>query len=57
MISLMNGGKGCAWKVWPVVSSTMTPASASTLTTSPWLMASTASGHSMMARPVLMELR
>ena len=57
MISRMNGGNGWASKVWPVVSFTMTPASASTFTTSPWLMASTASGHSMMARPVLMELR
>ena len=57
MISMRNGGKGWAVKVSPVVSSVMVPVSASTLTTSPLLMASTASGHSMMASPVLMALR
>ena len=40
-----------------VVALVITPASASTSTISPCLIASTASGHSMMARPVLMELR
>ena len=44
-------------KVLPVVSSVMTPVSKFTLTVSPALMASTASGHSMMGRPILMLLR
>ena len=35
MIFWMNGGKGSAWKVLPVVSSVMTPVSKSTLTVSP----------------------
>ena len=57
MIFWMNGGKGSAWKVLPVVSSVMTPVSKFTLTVSPALMASTASGHSIMGRPRLMLLR
>ena len=57
MISWMNGGKGSAWNTLPLVSSVMTPVSKSTLTVSPALMASTASGHSMMGRPMLMLLR
>ena len=57
MISWMNGGNGCAWNVAPVVSSLTTPVSASTYTTSPSEIASAASGHSMMGRPMLMALR
>ena len=57
MISWMNGGNGCAWKTAPVVSSVMVPVSASTETTSPSEMASAASGHSRMGRPMLIELR
>ena len=53
----MNGGNGSAWNTLPLVSSVMTPVSKSTLTVSPALMASTASGHSMMGRPMLMLLR
>ena len=44
--------KGSAWNTLPLVSSVMTPVSKSTLTVSPALMASTASGHSMMGRCV-----
>ena len=57
MIFWINGGKGSAWKVLPVVSSVMRPVVKSTLTVSPALMASTASGHYMMGRPMLMLLR
>ena len=57
MIFWIKGGKGSAWKVWPVVSSVMRPVSKSTLTTSPSRMASLAAGHSKIGRPMLMELR
>ena len=57
IISWMKAGNGCAWKTAPVVSSVMVPVSALTETTSPSEMASTASGHSRMGRPMLMELR
>ena len=42
MMSWMKGGKGWAWKVFPVVTSVMTPVSKSTATSSPALMASAA---------------
>ena len=57
IISWMKAGNGCAWKTAPVVSSVMVPVSALTETTSPSEMASTASGHSRMGRPMLIELR
>ena len=57
MMFWIKGGKGSAWNTLPLVSSVMIPVSKSTLTVSPALMASTASGHSMMGRPMLMLLR
>ena len=57
MMPLINSGKGAAWNFAPVVSFTMTPLWKSTLTASPGLMPSTASGHSRMGKPMLMALR
>ena len=57
MIPLMKAGKGAAWKVFPWVSSVMTPVWKSTETVSPGWMAWAAYGHSRMGKPMLMALR
>ena len=53
----INAGKGSARKVLPVVSSTISPLARSQETVSPAAIAATASGHSRMGSPMLMELR
>ena len=57
MIFWMNGGNGAAVKLSPVVLSSITPVSRFTATSSPSRMAFAAAGHSMIGRPISMELR
>jgi len=52
-----KGGKGSAWYEMPVVTFMMRPVSKSTVTSSPALILSAASGHSRMGSPMFRALR